>query len=169
MSRKIEVVQYDPAWKEMFAREACEISSILHSELVAIHHIGSTAVPGIHAKPVIDILLEVSDIEKLDHHNHRMQILGYQPCGESGIPRRRYFYKEMDGVHTFHLHAYQEGDSEVYRHLSFRDYLKAHPQEAQAYSHLKIELASQFPHDSKGYTDAKTDFIREIVEKAGRS
>lgn len=166
MSRKIEIVPYDPSWAGKYAAESKLISDLLFAELIAIHHIGSTAIPGISAKPVIDILLEVTDIAWLEQYTPRLESLGYRPHGEYGIPGRRYFCKEKGGIHLFHLHAFQAGHPEVLRHLRFRDYLLAHPDQAQAYSLLKIDLAGQFRYDSAGYTEAKTDFIRGIDEKA---
>jgi GrpB-like predicted nucleotidyltransferase (UPF0157 family) len=166
MSRKIELVSYDNSWVGQFATEARVITNLVKPEFIAIHHIGSTAILGISAKPVIDILLEVVDIERLEAYNQRFEELGYQPGGEYGIPGRRYFSKEQAGIHQFHLHVYQAGHPEVERHLRFRDYLIAHPQLAQAYSQLKLDLAARFTNDSIGYTDAKTDFIQRIDDLA---
>lgn len=166
MSRKIEVVPYDPAWEDKYVAEAKLISDLLQSELIAIHHIGSTAIPGIAAKPVIDMLVEIADIEQLDKFSPSLEALGYQPHGEYGIPGRRYFCKERDGLHEYHLHVYRTGHFEIGRHLRFRDYLIAHPEQAQAYSQLKIDLAGEFTYNSAAYTEAKTKFIRGIDEIA---
>ena len=135
-------------------------------QAIAIHHIGSTCIPDVPAKPIIDILIEVHDIETVDHLNEQMRSLGYEPRGELGIAGRRYFRKRNDGEHTRHVHVFQTGHAEVERHLSFRDFLIAHPEEAQAYGRLKGMLASQFAEDRGRYTEAKSGFIEEMVRRA---
>ena len=162
MSRTIEVVFYNPLWPDLFRQEARRISAILRGEIILIHHIGSTAIPVIKAKPVIDCLIEVARIEKVDEFNPNMIALGYEPRGENGIPGRRYFNKKLGDIHTHHLHIFQVGHPEIERHLDFRDYLRAHPADAQAYSRLKEELAQIFKHDPEAYTEGKSEFVRRI-------
>ncbi len=164
--RKIEVVPHDPAWARLFEREARGLVKVFGPELVAIHHIGSTAIPGIRAKPIIDVLLEVRDIERVDAFNEEMIALGYRPQGEFGIPGRRFFIKGEDAHRTHHLHAFETGSPHIARHLNFRDYLIAHPAEARAYSRLKQRLARQFPHDIEAYMDGKDGLIKEAERKA---
>jgi GrpB-like predicted nucleotidyltransferase (UPF0157 family) len=166
VKRKIEVVPHNPAWADMFKVEAEKISTVFSPEIVAIEHIGSTAIVGIRAKPIIDILVEVRDIEVVGRFNDEMIQLGYEPRGEFGIPGRRYFSKGTDTMRTHHVHIFQTGNPEIERHLNFRDYLRAHSKDAQAYSHLKEELAQRFSDDPDNYTDAKSEFIREIDRKA---
>ncbi len=164
--RKIEVTAYDPDWPGMYKAEAGEISRILKTGLTAIHHIGSTAIPGIAAKPTIDILAEVRDIEAIDLRNNNLEDLGYTPMGEYGISGRRYFFKTSGEKHAFHLHIFQEGHPEIERHLLFRDYLRAHPEEAREYAELKLQLASRFPEDIISYINGKDAFIKAIDRKA---
>ena len=165
--RNIVVVPYDPAWPERYRQEAAALASILGPELVAIHHIGSTAVPGLSAKPVIDILPVVRDVGTLDPFHPALIALGYEPRGENGIPGRRFFSKGTDGHRTHHVHAFGVGHAEIARHLDMRDYLIAHPEEALQYASLKIELAKQYPHDILGYMAGKDAFIKEVLMKAG--
>jgi len=150
----------------MFEAEAEDIAAILGPELLAIHHIGSTAIPGTKAKPIIDILVEVRDVERLDGFNEALNALGYESLGEHGIPGRRFFRKPGEFTRTHHVHAYGRGHPEIERHLNFRDYLIAHPEEAQAYSRLKESLAREYSEDGEAYTEGKTAFIREIDAKA---
>ncbi len=164
--RHIVVLPHDPTWAGAFEAEAALLRPVFGINLVALHHIGSTAIPGIHAKPVIDILPVVMDIAAVDALNPKMEALGYQPKGEYGIPGRRFFMKDIDGVRSHHVHAFEQGDSEIERHLNFAAYLRAHPEEAQEYSQLKIELAQQFPHDIDGYCEGKDALIRALDEKA---
>jgi GrpB-like predicted nucleotidyltransferase (UPF0157 family) len=134
---------------------------------VRLHHIGSTAIPGIRAKPIIDLLLEVTDVAELDGRASDMEELGYEGKGEFGIPGRRYFRKDnASGVRTHHVHAFQAGSPEVERHLAFRDYMIAHPAAAQAYSELKQELAREHPDDIGAYVAGKDPFIKEHQPRA---
>lgn len=165
--RKVEVVEHSNDWKKQFEEEAKLIRSIFTSEIVAIHHIGSTAVAGLAAKPIIDILAEVRDIEKVHTYNDRMITLGYVPKGENGLPGRRYFQKGGD-KRTHHVHIYEAGDDEIERHLVFRDYLREHPQAIKEYGTLKVELAKQYPYDISAYIDGKDSFVSEMEQKAIR-
>ena len=172
MLRRIEVVPYDAHWRELFEAEVAQLRSILGREMVAAHHIGSTAIPGIVAKPIIDVLVEVRDIEEIDAFNHEMMAHGYIPRGEFGITGRRFFIKGTETERTHHIHVFEHREAgshrsgTVRRHLAFRDYLRAHPEEAQAYSRLKEELAQQFRHDIEGYMAGKDDFIKDIERRA---
>jgi len=166
MARKIKVVPHDPNWSKLFKAEANKLAAVLGQEAIAIHHIGSTAMPNISAKPIVDILVEVHDIKKIDEFNEGMMKLDYQPKGEFGIPGRRFFIKGGDATRTHHVHMFQTGDTEVERYLNFRDYMIAHPEEAQAYSRLKEKLAQRFPEDIEGYMAGKDGFIKETDRKA---
>ena len=105
--RKIVVVDYRPEWAEAFAREAARIANVLGENMVAIHHIGSTSVPGLCAKPILDIMPVVRDIGAVDECNEGFIALGYTPMGEFGIPGRRYFHKGGDAVSYTHLDVYK--------------------------------------------------------------
>lgn len=166
MVRRIEVVPYNPDWSNLYRVETDKIAAVLSPEVIAIHHIGSTAIPNISAKPIIDILVEVRAIEKIDEFNEKMTELGYQPKGELGIPGRRFFIKNEDSTRTHHVHIFQTEAIEVEQHLNFRDYLVAHPEEAQAYSRLKEKLAREFPEDRESYIEGKDGFIKEILQNA---
>ena len=164
--RNVVVVPYDPHWPALYRREAALISAAFGHELIAIHHIGSTSIPGMSAKPIIDIMPLVRDIERVDALNPAMQQLGYVAKGENDIPGRRYFVKANDEQRTHHVHTYALGNPEIARHLDFRDYLIAHPAEAQQYAHLKLALAAQFPHDIDSYVAGKDSFIKQMLEHA---
>jgi GrpB-like predicted nucleotidyltransferase (UPF0157 family) len=168
MMRSIKIVPYNPNWPDLYRQEARKIAAALAGEIILIHHIGSTAIPGIKAKPVIDCLIEVYQIERVDSYNDELITLGYHPRGENGIPGRRYFNKKIGNEHTHHLHIFKVGHPEIDRHLDFRDYLRAHPNKAQAYSQLKEKLAEKYRHDSVAYTAGKNEFVREIDQKAAR-
>jgi len=166
---KIEVVPPDPGWRRAFEAEAKSIAAVLGRNVAAIHHIGSTAIPGIYAKPAIDMLLEVRDIAELDAMAAAMKALDYEGLGEFGIPGRRYFRKDDPaGKRTHQVHAFAAGTPQVVRHLAFRDYLIAHPADAAHYSELKRRLAQDHADDPEAYMDGKDGFIQEIDAKAAR-
>lgn len=164
---RIQVVAPDPGWPAQFEREAAHINGALGGIVVAIHHMGSTSIPGVFAKPIIDILLEVSDFDAPAAISQGMGRLGYDSLGEFGIPRRRYFRKnDASGVRTHHVHAFVRDDPHVRRHLAFRDYLITHADAAAAYSTLKCELAARHPYDMEAYVTGKDSFIKEHEAKA---
>ena len=163
----VRVVPHDPDWPYLFALERDRIKLTLGDLVVALHHIGSTAVPRIPAKPIIDILLEVSDLAELDRRSSRMETLGYEAKGEFGIPGRRYFRCDNErGLRTHQVHAFRFGTEDVVRHLAFRDYMIAHPQISQAYGELKQRLAARFPNDMGTYSSGKHDFVKQHETKA---
>ena len=163
--RKVEVYSYSKKWPLMFAEEVAKLKLIFGNELVDIHHIGSTSVPGLKAKPIIDIMPVVRDIKVVDKYNQKMQDIGYEPKGENGIPGRRYFQKGGDN-RSHHVHIYQVGSNEIKRHLAFRDYLQRHPDVKKSYGELKERLAQQFPYNNESYINGKERLIREIEIRA---
>jgi len=161
------VVPHDPGWRAAYQHEAARIREALGEALVAVHHVGSTAIPDIDAKPVIDLCLEVRGVGELDARVSAMEALGYVALGEYGIPRRRFFLRDdASGVRTHHVHAFAAGDPEVHRHVAFRDYMIAHPDVASAYGRLKRELARRHPDDLEAYIAGKDPFIKEWEAKA---
>jgi GrpB-like predicted nucleotidyltransferase (UPF0157 family) len=167
--RKVEVVPHDPNWRNAFDLEAKFVTDALGTNAIVVHHIGSTAIPDIYAKPVLDLLVEVADIIAVDDRSSAMESIGYQVMGEFGIPQRRYFRKDNQaGLRTHHIHAFPIGSPQIERHLAFRDYMRTHPEEAFQYSELKRELARKYPTDIESYMDGKDGFIKEIDKKAAR-
>jgi GrpB-like predicted nucleotidyltransferase (UPF0157 family) len=167
MTRKVEVVPHNPNWRNLFETESKQISIILGENVIAIHRIGSTSIETIYAKPIIDILVEVKSIDRVDDQNSSMQLLGYQCMGEFGIKDRRFFLKDnSDGIRTHHIHIFEVGSAQIARHLAFRDYLNVQIEDARAYSSLKRSLAETYPHDIQGYMDGKHDLIQEIDRQA---
>ena len=172
MTRTIEVVDQTPEWSACFKKEAAHLADIFGSQLVAIHHIGSTAIPGIKAKPIIDILVVIKDIKTIEAFNAPMQQLGYRPRGECldnpipGTPGRFYFSKDTEGVRTQQVHVCQKGHADIGDKLAFRDYLRAHREEAEEYSRLKERLAAEHRHDIVGYIQGKDAFVKNIIAHA---
>jgi len=165
--RTIVLATHDPAWAAEFARESAAVTATLADLLIALHHIGSTAIPTIVAKPVIDMLAVVTRVEILDEQRRRLESLGYEALGEFGISGRRYFRKNSNaGIRTHQLHAFAAGSMEIQRHLDFRDYLRTHSAEASEYAELKQSLARHYATNMEAYTNGKSDFIREVERRA---
>lgn len=163
MMRTIAVVPYDEKWPDMFEAESIWIKTWLGAVVKGVHHIGSTSVPGLSAKPVIDILLEVSDISALD--NAAMRHAGYIARGENGISGRKYFIKGGDR-RSHHVHAFTVGDTQVLKHLAFRDYLIKNNGIAEEYAVIKREAALLCQHDAHCYSALKASFIERHLQRA---
>ncbi len=178
--RIIEVIDYQSVWFERYQQEHSSLQLALSTtNLVAIHHIGSTSVAGLCAKPVIDILLEVESLEVLDRETPKLAALGYVALGECGIAGRRYFHKGGD-LRSHQIHAFLAGSFGAQRHLAFRDYLRAFPDIAAAYGKLKREAAKRCNNDITRYCELKNDFIQthqqlalvwheKVCERIGRN
>jgi GrpB-like predicted nucleotidyltransferase (UPF0157 family) len=164
----VELVPHSPHWAGMAARETSRLKAALGEELVTAHHIGSTAIPGIVAKPIIDMLPIVRSLARLDELESVVRALGYKWFGEFGLPGRRYCYllDESTGRRLFQLHCYQSGADEVLRHLAFRDYLRAHPAIAREYEAEKIRAATIRQDDVNAYNDEKNDWIKRAEKEA---
>lgn len=166
MPQHIVVTEYNPAWPQMFDREAIKIRKILGANCVAIFHIGSTSVPGLAAKPVIDIMPVVRSLSDVDAVSGEFVNIGYEYLGEFGIAGRRYLRKGGDErTHQIHIFA-QTDNANISRHLSFRNFLRSHEDTRNAYAKLKRELARKYPYDIDGYSDGKEAFVKAVEAKA---
>jgi GrpB-like predicted nucleotidyltransferase (UPF0157 family) len=167
-TQPIEVVDYDPRWPLRYQRERDRIAAALGEHAVAIEHVGGTAVPGLPAKPVIDIMVGVPDIERAGQAVAGLINLGYQyvPELESQLPERRYFRRGTPETHHVHMVAVSSDFWE--EHLLFRDYLRTHPQAAEEYGKLKRGLANRFRFDRDAYRAGKVPFIDTVVDAARR-
>ena len=163
----VAVETYDPEWTKQFEEEAQTLAEALGGQAVIIHHVGSTAVPGMTARPVIDILVDVRDIEQVDAFNQKLEDLGYTAVGEHGVPGRRFFIKN-DAVQgrTHNVYIFPLGHPEIYRMLILRDYLITHSREAEYYGFYKAELIRRFPEDLRSYMQEKAPFIEDTLRRA---
>lgn len=164
MTDEILIVDYDPEWPRLYEKERALICSALGDTVADIQHVGSTAVPGLVAKPVIDILVGVRDLSLGEGHIEILSEMGYEYRGEAGIPGRLFLRKGMPRTH--HIHVTELGSEFWTDHVLFRDYLRAHPEEALRYADLKRELAARFTLDRVRYTESKAPFISNLLEKA---
>ena len=166
MGEAVEIVAYDPAWPAEFEHERALIARALGDRMLGIEHVGSTAVAGLGAKPIIDIMIAVSNLAEGEKCVRPLEALGYVYRGDGGIPGRLYFSKPTTRPRTHHLHMVEHGSDFWQRHILFRDYLRKHPEEAGRYYRLKVRLAAQFRDDRVGYTEAKTKFIESALARA---
>lgn len=166
----ITITHYDPQWPILYEEEKARILGVIGDKVMAIEHIGSTAVPGLGAKPIIDIMVAVRHLADAEECIEPLQSVGYEyvPEYEVSIPERRYFRKGPPEAHR-HLHMVERTSDFWERHILFRNLLRAHPEIAQQYYLLKKELATKFGPNRDAYTDAKTSFIESVVAKARAS
>lgn len=159
---------HNPHWRANYATEADALRERFGVTLIAIHHIGSTAIPDISAKPIIDILIEATSLAAIDQGNAAMEAAGYEPRGAFGIEGRRYFKKvgAPPEVPGFHVHAFEQGSPHIVRHLLFRDYLLAKPEVAHAYSALKLSLADKTGALPSDYFARKANIVAQIEKYA---
>jgi GrpB-like predicted nucleotidyltransferase (UPF0157 family) len=165
---RVIIVEYNPQWPLLYEEERARILGKAGDALVAIEHMGSTAVPGLGAKPIIDIMAAVRDLADAQRCIGPLQSIGYEyvPEYEGELPERRYFRKGPPESRTHHLHVVEPTSDFWERHLLFRDFLRQHPEKADEYYRLKRELADHYGQNRVGYTEAKTPFIRSVEEMA---
>ena len=165
MPRPVELVPYDPQWPVRAEALIAELRAAAPGAFEALHHVGSTAVPGLAAKPVIDLLGEAASLSQMEAARPALAALGYRWRGENGIAGRRYFARDDPDTATrrVHLHVHASDDPAVARHLAFRDSLRADPALAEAYLAEKRRCAALHPGDSGAYTACKAGWIAGVV------
>jgi len=161
----VVLVSPDPAWAEMFRDLADQFRSACGDRFTAIHHIGSTSVPGLAAKPLIDMLPELNDHDDGAELAPLLEPLGFVYLGSYGIQGRHFFRRKADV--NVNVHMFEQGHIEVERHLVFRDALRSDEQLRAAYQKLKEELAARFPNDVDSYAKSKSDFIEKVLHDLG--
>ncbi|MGB2799389.1 MAG: GrpB family protein [Dehalococcoidia bacterium] len=168
MTYPVGIVNYDPQWPVLYEEEKGRILGVIGHKIVSIEHIGSTAVRGLAAKPIIDIMIAVRSLADADKCIEPLQDIGYEYVREFEveIPARRFFRKGPPEARTHHIHMIELTSEFCERHLMFRDYLRTHPEAAQQYYKLKKELAARYGSDREAYAEAKTPFIESIVAKS---
>lgn len=163
------LVPYDPRWPRLFEAERERVEAAPGARAVGVEHVGSTAVPGLDAKPVVNLLVGVSSMRDAKRCVRPLEGIRYEHRGEAGIPGRLFFRKAHDGRRAYHLHVAEVGGAFWDEHLLFRDYLRAHPQTARYYARLKHELAAREGQDREAYTAAEAGFVKDVLEKTRRS
>lgn len=167
-TRNVVVVDYDPQWEENFRKIRRELQTALGDIAIAVEHVGSTAVPGLAAKPILDIDVVIDQASDLPEAVERLRRVGYIHEGNLGIPDRDAFgYVGKEHLQAHHLYVCPKDSREFYRHIQFREYLKAHPEAREAYGRIKREAARRFPKDIDRYMEYKSACILEIYQKCG--
>jgi GrpB-like predicted nucleotidyltransferase (UPF0157 family) len=166
--KSIEIVAYDAHWPAMFEAEAARIRTALGPLALRIDHHGSTAVPGLAAKPVIDIQISVAALQPMPPYAGPLESLGYTHVPHPDDSFAPFFHRPAGWPHTHHVHVVQAGGPEERRTLAFRDYLRHHADVAREYERLKRRLAAEHPDPESGeaYARAKTDFVERVVASA---
>lgn len=156
----VELAPHDPGWADKAAAEIARLRSALGDVVVMAHHIGSTAIPGILAKPIIDLMLVVRSLAAIDACEMTVRGLGYNWRGEFGIAGRRFCSPDdVNGRRVLHAHFYAVGNAEIEANLAFRDYMQGHPDEAHAYQLEKVRAAALHPDDRTAYTNEKAAWV----------
>ena len=159
LKSNVYLADWSESWADKFALESEQLQKILGENSLAIHHIGSTSIAGLKAKPIIDILVVVKNFKALEN----LDFSAYEVKGENGLTGRRYFQKNDNGVRTAHIHMYELGHASITAALRFRDLLRANSELALEYQKLKIKLAKQYHDNKPAYTQAKTGFIQQVL------
>lgn len=165
MGDRVEVVDYDPAWPTLFAVLASTLRAALGDVAVRIDHIGSTSVPGLAAKPVIDVQISVRSFEPLDAFKSPLESIGLVHRANNPELTKRYF-REAPGTRRTNVHVRQLGSFSQQLPLLFRDYLRAHPAEADEFAKAKRRCAAEFRDERRRYVEAKNPFVWDILQRA---
>jgi len=160
----VRLIPYSGEWKQIFEQEKSCLHAAVGMYVLDIEHVGSTSIPGMAAKPIIDIAIAVKNFEAAGVCIRPIEELGYEYRGENGIPRRHFFAKGNPRTH--HIHMNEIGSRDWKEHILFRDYLRKHSGVAKEYAALKMELARLYPKDRLPYTDGKAPFIKSILQVA---
>lgn len=163
----VRLMSHQPVWAKLFEEEKARIEAGIGPYVLDIQHVGSTSIPGIPAKPIIDIGVAVRNFEEAAVCIDPLIALGYTYRGENGIPRRHYFRKgDEEETRTHHLHINEIDGPDWKNQILFRDYLRTHPETAERYAEIKRDLALQYPDDRLGYLYGKAPFIEKVLELA---
>ena len=168
VTRHVVVEEYDEGWERDFRAIEAEVRSAVGELAVRVEHVGSTSVPGLAAKPVIDLDVVIRDRSDLGETIGRLAAIGYTHEGDLGIPGREAFaYEGREHLKKHHLYVCAEDSEELRRHVAFRDYLRSHPEAVREYARIKREGAALHPYDIDGYIAHKAPFIERIYRELG--
>ncbi len=168
-TKPVTVEEYNPEWEVWFDRLCSKFREELGQKVIRIEHVGSTAIPRMVAKPIIDldIVIQMSDFNEI---RSKLESLGYVHQGDLGIPEREAFalrdLELKNQLPPHHIYVCDLHSVELYRHIAFRDYLREHPEDARRYSEIKVNLVKEYSDDRELYIEGKDPLVREILERA---
>jgi GrpB-like predicted nucleotidyltransferase (UPF0157 family) len=162
MPSRYTLTEYSSDWPRQFQAEADRLISLLGDEVVTIHHVGSTSVRGLAAKPTIDLLPVVRSIAVIDRLTERLTSADYRAWGEYGLPGRRFFTRDHAGYRAHNVHVYEAGHAEIDRHVAFCAYLRQHPEACREYESLKREVYARHSADIAAYNEGKDAWIKRL-------
>jgi len=162
----VRIVEHDPRWAEQAEDELGRVAEALGPVAMRLEHVGSTAVPGLPAKPILDLQLSVEAIEPRDLYVGQLERLGYLFVPDPDSPDYHFFAKPHERPRTYHLHVCEFGSEHESRHLAVRDYLRAHPDQARRYAAVKHAVVSRHPQDRLAYIAGKEDTMRDLEARA---
>jgi GrpB-like predicted nucleotidyltransferase (UPF0157 family) len=160
----VRLVEYDPAWPVLFIAEQQRILEKCRTLTLRLEHVGGTSIPGMCAKPILDIAAGRPRDSSIQDYVAALEQAGYEHRGERGVPGRQYFRRGQP--RAYHVHLVEEAGPLWRDFLAFRDYLRAHAEDARRFAELKRRLAARFPHDREGYMDAKSSYVADILRLA---
>ena len=171
MTDPVVIVPWQAAWADRYAEQRDRLQALFGDTEAIVEHVGSTAVPGLAAKPIVDMLLGVRHLADVEARIPALEADGWQyvPEHEAVLPERRFFARPTPRPRTHHLHAVEIDTPFWNDHLAFRDHLRTHPEDADAYAALKRALAARHGRDREAYTEAKTDFVRGVLARGRAS
>jgi GrpB-like predicted nucleotidyltransferase (UPF0157 family) len=162
----VRIVDYDPAWPALAAAEIARVEAALGEVAVRVDHVGSTAVPGMAGKPIVDLQVSVAELEPTERFARPLEGLGYLFAPDPESPDFHFFGLPAERPRTHHLHVCAAGSEHEHRHLALRDYLRGHPDEAAGYAALKRELVATHPEDRLAYIEGKADHVAALERRA---
>jgi GrpB-like predicted nucleotidyltransferase (UPF0157 family) len=160
----VRLILYNSDWEQLFEDEKSRLQEVVGAYVLEIQHVGSTSIPGMIAKPIIDIAIAVQNFEDATICIKPIEQLGYEYRGENGIPRRHFFIKGNPRTH--HIHMNEISSRDWLNQIAFRNYLIQHPGIAKEYAELKVKLAQSYPTNSQSYTESKTPFVNHVLHLA---
>jgi GrpB-like predicted nucleotidyltransferase (UPF0157 family) len=164
--RKVQLSHYKPEWKELYKKERKLLRSSIGKYILDIQHVGATSIPGVVAKPIIDIAIGVKSLSIVKRLIKPLKELGYEYKGTAGVPGRHFFPKGSERNRTHYLHMERLGSKNWKNHILFRDYLRRHKEAVKEYNKLKEKLAKEYKNERESYTAKKSVFIQKILKKA---
>lgn len=162
----VELVDYDEQWNEEYKKEEELLKSVLADKIIEIHHIGSTSIRGLKAKPVIDILVVIKSLEEISEIETMLKPYDYENRGQQGVSDRYFFAKGPEDARSHYVHFVEPNSNTYYNQVYFKKYLLEHPEYIKKYCDLKQELATKYADERPKYTKGKTDFITNVIKLA---